>query len=77
MMGHQRETYKKNMSYNQEAGSQQYSFHLHIHVQGELDAEVVSVCEDFLQNATPLLANATNGISTVFTLELQNRMKYS
>lgn len=68
-------TYKSNMSYNQEAGSQKYSFHLHIHIQWELDAEVVCVCEDFLQNPAPLLADATNGLPTVFSLELQNRME--
>lgn len=61
------------MSYNEEAGSHEYSFHLHIHVQRELDAEVVCVCEDFLQNAAPLLADATNRLPTVFSQELQTQ----
>lgn len=56
------------MPYNQEAGSQEHGFHLDIHVQRELDAKVVRVCEDFLQDATPLLADATDGLVTVFSL---------
>lgn len=59
-------------SYNEEAGSHEHSFHLHIHVQGKLDAKVVCVCEDFLQETTPLLADTTNGLVTIFPLQLQS-----
>lgn len=65
-------------SYNEEAGSHEHSFHLHVHVQRELDAEVVRVCEDFLQKPAPLLADATNGLVSVFALQLQsNKSKKS
>lgn len=35
-------------SYDEEASSHENSFHLHVHVQGKLDAKVVRVGEDFL-----------------------------
>lgn len=60
------------MSYNQEACSQQHGLHVHIQVQRELDAEVVSVCESFFYKTTPLLADVTNRLTTIFTFELQN-----
>lgn len=60
------------MHYNEEAGAHEHSFHLHIQVQRELDAKVVRVCEDFLQKAAPLLADATNGLLATFALQLQS-----
>lgn len=58
--------------YNEEAGSHEHSFHLHVQVQRELDAKVVGISEDFLQQAAPLLADAANGLVTVFGLELDS-----
>lgn len=57
---------------NEEAGTHQHSFHLHVQVQRELDAKIICVSEDFLQKAAPLLADATNGCATIFPLQLQN-----
>lgn len=59
-------------SYNEEAGSHEHSFQLHVQVQRELDAKVVRVCEDLLQKAAPLLADATNGLVAIFALQLQS-----
>lgn len=56
---------------NEEAGSHEHGFHLHVHVQGELDAKVVRVGEDFLQETRPLLADATDGFVAVFPLQLE------
>lgn len=64
-------------SYNEEAGSHENSFHLDVHVQRELDAKVVRVCEDFFQKAAPLLANATDGLVTIFALQLQSNKNNS
>lgn len=63
---------EKAKPHNQEAGPQQDGFHLHIHVQRELDAEVVGVGEDLLQDTAPLLADAADGLVAVFAFELQS-----
>lgn len=57
--------------HNQEAGPQQDGLHLHVHVQRELDAEVVGIGEDLLQEAAPLLADAPDRLVAVFGLQLQ------
>lgn len=59
--------------HDQEAGPQQHRLHLHVHVQRELDPEVVGVGEDLLQEAAPLLADASDGLIVVFALQLQSR----
>lgn len=64
---------KKAEPYNQEAGAQQHRLHLHVHVQRELDAEVVGVGEDLLQEAAPLLADASDGLLVVLALQLRSR----
>lgn len=62
--------------HDQEAGPQQDGLHLHVHVQRELDAEVVGVSEHLLQEAAPLLADTTDGLVVVFAFQLQsNKMK--
>lgn len=58
--------------HDQEAGPQQDGLHLHVHVQRELDAEVVGVSEDLLQEAAPLLTDAANGLVAVFAFQLQS-----
>lgn len=64
---------RKNVKpHDQEAGPQQDGLHLHIHVQRELDAEVVGVSEDLLQEAAPLLTDTTDGFVVVFALQLQS-----
>lgn len=63
---------KKAKPHDQEAGPQQDGLHLHVHVQRELDAEVVGVSEDLLQEAAPLLADATDGLVVVFALQLRS-----
>ena len=60
-------------TYNEEAGSHEHSFHLHVHVQWELDAEVVRVGEDLFQEAAPLLADATDGLASIFPLQLRHK----
>lgn len=57
--------------HDQEAGPQQDGLHLHVHVQRELDTEVVGVGEDLLQEAAPLLTDASDGLVGVFALQLQ------
>lgn len=59
-------------SYNEEAGSHEHSFNLHVQVQWKLDAKVVRVCEHFLQQAAPLLADAADGFVTIFALQLRS-----
>lgn len=59
------------MSHNEEAGAHEHGLHLHVHVQRELDAEVVRVGEDLLQQAAPLLADAADGLVAVLALQLQ------
>lgn len=62
--------------HDQEAGPQQDGLHLHVHVQRELDAEVVGVSEDLLQEAAPLLTDTTDGLVVVFALQLHsNKMR--
>lgn len=58
--------------HDQEAGPQQDGLHLHVHVQRELDAEVVGIGEDLLQEAAPLLTDAPDGLVAVFALQLQS-----
>lgn len=73
MTGLKRENAKP---HDQEAGPQQDGLHLHVHVQRELDAEVVGVGEDLLQEAAPLLTDTTDGLVVVFALQLQrNKMR--
>lgn len=48
---------EKRNTHNQEAGCNHRSFYVHVQVHGECDAEVVSVSEVLLHNATPLLPN--------------------
>lgn len=60
-------------SYDEEAGAHEHGFHLHVHVQRELDAKVVRVGEDFLQQAAPLLADATDAIVAIFAHQLHNK----
>lgn len=62
---------KKEKPHDQEAGPQQDRLHLHIHVQRELDAEVVGVGEDLLQEPAPLLADAPDGLVAVLGLQLR------
>lgn len=56
--------------HDQEAGPQQDGLHLHVHVQRELDAEVVGVSEDLLQEAAPLLTDSADGLVAVFAFQL-------
>ena len=58
-------------SYDEEAGSHEHRFQLHVQVQRELDAKVVRVCEHLLQQAAPLLADAADGLAAIFALQLQ------
>lgn len=56
---------------DEETGSHEHSFHLHVQVQRELDAEVVRVGEDLLQKAAPLFADATDRLVAIFSLQLK------
>lgn len=64
---------RKAEPHDQEAGAQQHRLHLHVHVQRELDPEVVGVGEDLLQEAAPLLTDASDGLVVVFALQLQSQ----
>lgn len=65
--------WKRGKTYNEEAGAQEDGFHFHIQIQRELDAKVVRVGEDFLQEAAPLLANAPDWLTAIFSRQLHTQ----
>lgn len=67
-------TDRRSPAYNQKAGAHKDGLHLHVQIQRELNAEVVRVCEDFLQEAAPLLGDATDG-RLVFSFQLKENVK--
>lgn len=58
-------------THNEEAGPEEHSLHLHVQVHGELDPKVVRVGEDFLEEATPLLADPPHPPRLIPRLHLQ------
>lgn len=57
---------------DKKASSHKYSLHLNIHIQRELNTEVVCVGKDFLQQTSPLLTDPTNRLpSAILAFELK------
>lgn len=57
-------------TYDEEAGAEHHSFHLHVQVQRELDPEVVGISEGLAHEAHPLLGDLANHVFFIERLNL-------
>lgn len=60
-------------THNEERGSEQHSFHPHIQVQRELQAEVICISKGFSEQAPPLLADAAHAAGFIWGLHLAGK----